>query len=124
MVPVLLKPSFVSAMELLVKIRETCGVPGKNPFLFGRPSALSAYKGSDCIQQYVKECGAKNPEALTSRKIRQHYATMLQLMNLDEDEANQILGPNNQVRILRQSSDMQLDDVEMESGGNNAKTPK
>ncbi|XP_040012240.1 uncharacterized protein LOC120805763 isoform X2 [Xiphias gladius] len=116
MVPVLLKPSFTSAMELLVKIRETCGVPSRNPFLFGRPSALSAYKGSDCIQQYVKECGAKNPEALTSRKIRQHYATMLQLMNLDEDEANQILGPNNQVRILRQDGDMQPDEVEMDSG--------
>ncbi|XP_022608499.1 uncharacterized protein LOC111227338 isoform X1 [Seriola dumerili] len=115
MVPVLLKPSFVSAMELLVKTRETCGVPSKNPFLFGRPSALSAYKGSECIQQYVKECGAKNPEALTSRKIRKHYATMLQLLNLDEDEADQILGPNNQVRTLRQNNDMQLNDVEMVS---------
>ncbi|XP_040897874.1 uncharacterized protein LOC121184329 [Toxotes jaculatrix] len=115
MVPVLLKPSFVSALELLVKIRETCGVPKTNPFLFARPNAMSAYKGSECIQQYVKECGAKNPEALTSKKIRNHYATMLQLMNLDEDEADQILGPNNQVRTLRQSSDMQLDDVEMDS---------
>ncbi|XP_071339879.1 uncharacterized protein [Trachinotus anak] len=115
MVPVLLKPSFVSAMELLVKTRESCGVPSENPFLFGRPSALSAYKGSECIQQYVKECGAENPEALTSRKIRKHYATMLQMLNLDEDEANQILGPNNQVRTLRQNSHTQLGGVGMDS---------
>ncbi|XP_074494954.1 uncharacterized protein LOC141769611 isoform X1 [Sebastes fasciatus] len=114
-VPVLLKPSFLSAMELLVEVREACGVPSQNPFLFGRPKALTAYKGSDCIQKYVKECGAKVPEALTSRKIRKHYGKMLQLMNLDENEADQIFGPNNQVRSLLQDSSMQLDDVEMES---------
>lgn len=117
MVPVLLKPSFVSALELLVNVRETCGVPSNNPFLFGRPSALSAYNGSDCIQKYVRECGAKDPEALTSAKIRKHYGTMLQLINLDENEAHQILGPNNQVQTLRQNSSMQLDDVQMDFEG-------
>nr|XP_046241586.1 uncharacterized protein LOC124057408 [Scatophagus argus]XP_046241587.1 uncharacterized protein LOC124057408 [Scatophagus argus]XP_046241589.1 uncharacterized protein LOC124057408 [Scatophagus argus] len=111
MVPVVLKPSFISAMELFVQVREKCGVPSENPFLFGRPHALSAYNASECIQKYVRGCGAKDPEALTSAKIREHYATMLQIMSLDEDEANQILGPNNQVRALRQNS-MQLDDTE------------
>ncbi|XP_070761138.1 uncharacterized protein [Enoplosus armatus] len=104
-------------MELLVTIREKCGVPSKNPFLFGRPSALSAYNGSECIQKYVKACGAKDPEALKSTKIRKHYATMLQMMNLDEHEADQILGPNNQVQTLRQDGGIQLDDVEMEAHG-------
>ncbi|XP_062273493.1 uncharacterized protein LOC133979074 isoform X2 [Scomber scombrus] len=115
MVPVLLKPSFVSALELLVNVRETCGVPSKNLFLFGRPRSLTAYNGSDCIQKYVRECGAKDPEALKSTKIQKHYATMLQLINLDENEADQILGPINQVRTLRQSCGMQLDDVQMDS---------
>ncbi|XP_059193621.1 uncharacterized protein LOC131975100 [Centropristis striata] len=113
MVPVLFKESFVSALELLIKVRETCGVPGKNPFLFGRPHAMSAYNGSECIQKYVKECGAEEPEALTSTKLRKHYATMLLVMNLDENEADQIWGPNNQVRRLRQDGSMQQGDVEM-----------
>ncbi len=117
LVPVLLKSSFVSALELLVEIRETCGVPSQNPFLFGRPHALSAYNGSECIQKFVKTCGAKDPKALTSAKIRKHYAKMLQLMNLDENEADQILGPNNPARTLQWDSGMQLDDVEMDSGG-------
>ncbi|XP_051279773.1 uncharacterized protein LOC127376693 isoform X2 [Dicentrarchus labrax] len=115
MVPVLLKPSFVSSLEFLVEVRETCGVPSKNPYLFGRPSSLSSYNGSESLQKYVKACGAKNPEALTSPKIRKHYTTMLQMMNLDENEACQILGPNNQVRRLRQDSSMHLDDTEMGS---------
>ncbi|XP_058491567.1 uncharacterized protein LOC131463693 [Solea solea] len=108
MVPVLLKPSFVSGLELLVKTRETIGVPSENLYLFGRPSVLTAYKGTDCVQKYVKECGAKNPEAMTTRKIQKHYTTMLQLMNMDDEEANQIFGPNHQVHNLHQNSDMQL----------------
>lgn len=96
-VPVLLKQSFVLGLELLVKNRETCGVPPENPFLFARPSALSAYSGSTILQSYVKECGAESPETLTTAKIRMHFAAMLQMLNLDENEANQILGPNYQI---------------------------
>lgn len=117
MVPVLLKPSFESTLELLVDVREKCGVLSENPFLFGRPSALTAYRGTESIQNFIKECGAKNPKALILRQIEKHYGTMLQLINLDDNEANQILGPNNQVQALRQNSDLQLDDVEMISGG-------
>lgn len=116
MVPVLLKPSFESTLELLVDVREKCGVPSENPFLFGRPSALTAYRGTESIQNFIKECEAKNPKALILRKIEKHYGTLLQLMNLDENEAYQILGPNNQVQALRQNSDLQLDDV-LISGG-------
>lgn len=96
-VPVLLKQSFVFGLDLLVKNRESCGVPAENPFLFARPSALTAYSGSTILQNYVKECGAEAPETLTTAKIRMHFAAVLQMLNLDESEANQILGPNYQV---------------------------
>ncbi|XP_072289236.1 uncharacterized protein [Eucyclogobius newberryi] len=96
-VPVLLKQSFVFGLELLVKNREVCGVPAENPFLFARPTALTAYSGSTILQSYVKDCGAESPKTLTTAKIRLHYAAMLQMLNLDENEANQILGPNYQV---------------------------
>ncbi len=65
MVPVLLKPSMVTAMELLAEMRESCSVPNDNVFMFGRPEALSAYRGGECLQKYTKLCGAKHPEALT-----------------------------------------------------------
>ncbi|XP_053726500.1 uncharacterized protein LOC128762333 [Synchiropus splendidus] len=97
MVPVLLKPSYLASLELLVQVRSTCGIPNENPFLFARPTALSAYNGSACIQKFVKDCGADNPEALSSTKIRKHFATLLLMMNLDGSEASRILGPNTQV---------------------------
>lgn len=118
-VPILLKPSFISALELVLQVRKTCGVPRENPFLFARPNALTAYSGPECIQKYVKECGARSPEMLTLTKIQKHYATMLQLMNLDDNEAEQVLGPNNLVQGLREDSSMRLDDIEMDLEGKN-----
>ncbi|XP_052001011.1 uncharacterized protein LOC127656636 [Xyrauchen texanus] len=102
-VPVLLKPSMVSAMELLVETREVCEVPAENPFLFARSGAMSAYRGGECIYRAAQECGIKNPEALSSTKLRKHIATMSKILNLDENEADQLadfLGHD--IRIHRQ----------------------
>nr|XP_055074191.1 uncharacterized protein LOC129453834 isoform X2 [Misgurnus anguillicaudatus] len=102
-VPVLLKPSLVSAMELLVETREVCGVPNENPFMFARSGAMSAYRGGECITKAARECGIKNPEALSSTRLRKHIATMSKILNLDENEADQLadfLGHD--IRIHRQ----------------------
>ncbi|XP_017283379.1 uncharacterized protein LOC108242808 [Kryptolebias marmoratus] len=122
MVPVLLKPSFESAMELLINVRETCGVPSDNPFVFARPFVLSAYRGSHCVQRYAKECGAKNPAALTSVKLRKHFTTMLQLIHLDENEARQIFGPDNQIQALLQNNMCENTDMGHEDSDSNHKT--
>ncbi|KAF3835904.1 hypothetical protein F7725_028462 [Dissostichus mawsoni] len=42
--PVLLKPSMVTAMELLAGTREMCGMNKENIYMFARPGALSAYR--------------------------------------------------------------------------------
>nr|XP_055064531.1 uncharacterized protein LOC129447001 isoform X2 [Misgurnus anguillicaudatus] len=102
-VPVLLKPSLVSAMKLLVETREACGVPNENPFMFARSGAMSAYRGGECISKAARECGIKNPEALSSTRLRKHIATMSKILNLDENEADQLadfLGHD--IRIHRQ----------------------
>ncbi|XP_049619021.1 uncharacterized protein [Syngnathus scovelli] len=101
MVPVLLKPTFLSALELLVEVREACGVPAKNPFLLGRPHSLSAYRGSVCLRMLVRDSGVGNSEALTSAGNRKQHTPMLQVISMDPTEADLILGPNNQVKSLR-----------------------
>ncbi|XP_073703962.1 uncharacterized protein [Garra rufa] len=102
-VPVLLKPAMVSAMELLAETREACGVPTENPFMFARPGAMSAYRGGECISRAARECGIKNPQSLSSTKLRKHIATMSKILNLNENEADQLadfLGHD--IRIHRQ----------------------
>lgn len=89
-VPVLLKPSMVSAMELFAQTREKCGVFKENIYMFARPGTLSAYRGGECIQKFARECNPKNPEALTSTRLRKHIATVSQVLNLQENEADQL----------------------------------
>ncbi|XP_051924868.1 uncharacterized protein LOC127602636 isoform X2 [Hippocampus zosterae] len=101
MVPVLLKASFLPSLELLARVREACGVPARNPFLFGRLRALSAYRGSVCVQTLVKEAALRKPEALTSAGVRKRHAAALQLLSLEPAERELVLGPDKRAESLR-----------------------
>ncbi|XP_014868173.1 PREDICTED: uncharacterized protein LOC106933438 [Poecilia mexicana] len=116
-VPIILKPSFESSIEFLVSVREKCGILSNNPYVFPRQQSLTAQRGSSCIQFHVKECGAENPSVLMVVKLRRHFAPLLQLLNLDDEEVKQVLGPNSDIQVLRQINDTMCDDSVMESEG-------
>ncbi|XP_039455871.1 uncharacterized protein LOC116312804 isoform X2 [Oreochromis aureus] len=90
MVPVLLTPDMIAAMELLAKARSECQVRTENVYLFARPGVLSHYRGSDCFRKYSNKCGAKYPEALTSTRLRKQVATLSTVLNLKENEMDQL----------------------------------
>lgn len=90
MVPALLTPNMVVAMDLLVNMREKCQVPVENQHLFARPGALSHYRGGDCIRQYAQASGAKYPDALCSTKLRKQVATLSTVLNLKDNELDQL----------------------------------
>lgn len=103
MVPVLLTPDMITAMDLLVKTRNQCKVHTENVYLFARPGVLSHYRGSDCFHKYANQCGAKYPEALTSTRLRKQVATLSTVLNLKENEMDQLatfLGHN--IRVHRE----------------------
>ena len=89
-VPILLTPDMLASMELLVKTRRNCDVPDENLFMFGRPQALSHFRGSDVVRQVAQSCGAKQPEALSSTKLRKHIATMSKVLNLKDNEMDDL----------------------------------
>ncbi|KAM9386080.1 uncharacterized protein KZ484_007640 [Pholidichthys leucotaenia] len=89
-VPILLTPKMLSALELLVKQREACGVPKDNCYMFARPEAMTHYRGSDCIRGFAKECGAQCPKALTSSRLRKHAATLSTVLNMTDTEIDQL----------------------------------
>lgn len=102
-VPILLTPDMMASMDLLVKTRQSCDVPDENYFLFGRPQALSHFRGSDVIRQIAQSCGASHPEALSSTKLRKHMATMSKVLNLKDNEMDNLadfLGHD--IRVHRQ----------------------
>lgn len=61
-------------------------MPDENVYLFGRPEAESHLKGSDAIRAIACECGAKDPQTLTSTRLRKQMATMSQVLNLKDNE--------------------------------------
>ncbi|XP_074550121.1 uncharacterized protein LOC141807806 [Halichoeres trimaculatus] len=102
-VPVLLSPEMVSSIQLLVNYRRKCEVPDENLYLFGRPEAESHLRGSDAIRAMACECGAKDPQTLTSTRLRKQMATMSQVLNLRDNEQDclaDFMGHN--IRVHRQ----------------------
>lgn len=89
-VPILLTPKMLSALELLVKLREACGVLKDNLYLFARPEAMTHFRGSDCLRDFARACGAKCPRSLTSTKLRKHAATLSTVLNMTNTEMDQL----------------------------------
>ncbi|XP_037837861.1 uncharacterized protein LOC112451075 [Kryptolebias marmoratus] len=89
-VPVLLTPDMVSSMELLVQNRRNCDVLDENPYIFGRPQTLNHFRGSDIIREMAQSCGAKQPGALSSTKLRKHMATMSKVLNPKDNEMDNL----------------------------------
>lgn len=89
-VPVLLTPAMVKSLDLLVDKRGSCGVLDDNTYMFARPSAVSHYRGSECIRYFVNACGIKNPLSLTSTKLRKHVATLSKVLSLNETQLDRL----------------------------------
>ncbi|XP_041833038.1 uncharacterized protein LOC121634460 [Melanotaenia boesemani] len=89
-VPILLTPKMLSSLELLVKLREACGVPKDNLYLFARTEAMTHFRGSDCLRTFAKACGAKSSRSLTSTKLRKHAATLSTVLNMTDTEMDQL----------------------------------
>lgn len=89
-VPVLFAPDVQEHIKILLNARENC--IGKNNIYFfsntnniGKP--IVGYK---VLAHYAYSCGAKNPKALTSTRLRKHLATLSQLFNMSENDLEQL----------------------------------
>ncbi|XP_051918597.1 uncharacterized protein LOC127599016 isoform X2 [Hippocampus zosterae] len=89
-VPILLTLKMLRAIQLLVWLREQCGVLEGNPYVFARPGVLTHAHGSNCLRGHAKLCGAKFPASLTSARTRQHAATLSTVLNLTDHEMLQL----------------------------------
>ncbi|XP_030018187.1 uncharacterized protein LOC115438607 isoform X4 [Sphaeramia orbicularis] len=89
-VPVLLTPLMSESLDVLTKKRDECGVLCENKYLFALPDSVHYIRASNCVRQFVKECDdIKNPEAVTSTKLRKHIATVSTVLNLKTTELDQ-----------------------------------
>lgn len=91
-VPILFSRNMQEYIEILLLVRrKTDMVPQANPFLFALTGSSSKWvDGSTVLRKFAANCGAKNPNTLTSSRLRKQIATVLQILNLTETEMEQV----------------------------------
>ncbi|XP_037877153.1 uncharacterized protein LOC119628419 isoform X2 [Bombyx mori] len=87
-VPVLFSKDVQKDIDILISLRHKY-VNTDNDFLFSKAGG-SVICGYRTIEKYAKACGAKNPKALTSTRLRKHLATLTQLFNMSENDMEQL----------------------------------
>jgi hypothetical protein len=78
----------------------TVGISTANEFVFARRNSLGPLRSSDCLRKFGRECGARDPGAITTTLLRKHIATMSQMLALRSNELDLLasfLGHNIQV---------------------------
>ena len=87
-VPVLIIEEMNEAIQLLLDSKEAVGVQSSE-YVFTSASGV-ALRDYDSLKLLAKTCGAKNPDVLTSTKLRKHVATVSQVLNLRDNELDHL----------------------------------
>ena len=88
-VPVLLPAIAKDGIETLLSARQDAGVPAENCVLFAKASGarLSAWHA---LKAQCQAAGVKNPALITATKMRKYLATVVQVLNLKENEMDML----------------------------------
>ncbi|XP_050512802.1 uncharacterized protein LOC126888505 [Diabrotica virgifera virgifera] len=91
-VAILISPFLNEKIELMIKIREKIKlIPEDNKYIFANPNSSKGwFHGTSVIKQFAKNCGAKDPNSLTSTKFRKQTATILQIMDINNTDMEQL----------------------------------
>lgn len=61
-----------------------------NYYLIFKTNTNNLLTGYKVIHKYAKKCRSKNPNALTSTKLRKHLATILQVFSINDNKIVQL----------------------------------
>lgn len=91
-VPILFSPYIQEKIDFMLQIRDKIkAIPDSNDYMFANPdSSKGWFQGTNVIHSFAFNCGARNPSSLTSTKFRKQTATILQIMDLSENEMEQL----------------------------------
>ncbi|KAK3924588.1 tRNA uridine 5-carboxymethylaminomethyl modification enzyme [Frankliniella fusca] len=94
-VPIILTKELQNAIKIVVSLREKVRVPEGNNFLFPALNSHStgAHRADVVLKKMTKACpGLKDAKSITGTgtQLRKHVATMMQLLNLRENELDAI----------------------------------
>jgi len=87
-VPIILTPEVKKAIDLLVKTRDEAGVNSDNPYVFAvnNNDSRQHIRGCQDLGKVVRRIELKNPEQLSSTKLRKYVATVSQIVDMNQSE--------------------------------------
>ena len=88
-VPVLFSTDVQNHIYVLLKFRSNF-IGKENPYLFAKSKSNNPIDGYKVLQKFAKACGAKNPKAISSTRLRKHLATITQIFNMTENDIEQL----------------------------------
>ncbi|XP_058974471.1 uncharacterized protein LOC131800790 [Musca domestica] len=87
-VSILLDPLSRKAVDLILKHRNSAGIPKSNHYIFSAPGSSGISKkyirACPLLRKFALECGATIPHTLRGNKLRKHIATYTALLNVEE----------------------------------------
>ncbi|XP_026800057.3 uncharacterized protein LOC113545103 isoform X3 [Pangasianodon hypophthalmus] len=90
LVPIILTPDMINALMLLTEKRDQCSVSKSNIYVFGQPRSNRCYRGENALRICANECGAMNPDRLTSTRFSRHISTLSQVLTLKNHELKKL----------------------------------
>ncbi|XP_076008551.1 uncharacterized protein LOC143002364 [Genypterus blacodes] len=72
--------------EITHAVKEDIYIMKVGEKMYNRQRETARFRGSDCIRELAKNCGAEKPEALSSTKLRRQVATLSRVLNLNDTE--------------------------------------
>ncbi|KAJ8940694.1 hypothetical protein NQ314_010632, partial [Rhamnusium bicolor] len=88
-VPVLFSVDVQNNIEFMLEYRSNF-VPNENLYLFAKGNSKTEISGYKMLSKYAQTCGAKNPTAITSTRLRKHLATLTQIFNMTDSDIEQL----------------------------------
>lgn len=77
-------------MDFIIYVRESTDVVSdRNPYLFANPNTERWARADVAIRKFAKNAGLEHPTEISSNKLRKQIATVMQILNLNQEEAEQ-----------------------------------
>lgn len=88
-VPILFSKPLQKYIDVLLKVRVQC-VPSTNEYLFANPKTENRWiSGYHTLKKLAEQSGVQNKDLFTSTRLRKQIATILQVLNVSDNEMEQ-----------------------------------
>ncbi|RXG73974.1 hypothetical protein Avbf_01616 [Armadillidium vulgare] len=89
-IPVTVPPDTKISLDLLTTMREECGIPKQNQYLFSTATNNGYYRSWNIINRFGRQCNLNKIHLLTNTNLRKFISTCSQILSLNMQELMEV----------------------------------